>query len=676
MSSFIDFGLNENIIKAITELGFETPTPIQEKTIPAIIASHTDLVALAQTGTGKTAGFGLPILQQIDLQSDYVQALILCPTRELCLQIANDLNKFAKYTEELSIVAVYGGANINPQIKQLKNGAHIVVGTPGRVLDVINRGALKINNIQWLVLDEADEMLNMGFQEDLDSILSNAPESRQTLLFSATMPNGVRNIAMNYMHNAEEISVGRKNSGAENVRHEYYMVKAADRYLALKRLADINPDIYGIVFCRTRNETKEVAAKLIQDGYNADALHGDLSQDQRDTVMGRFRDRSLQLLIATDVAARGLDVNELTHVINYNLPDDPEVYIHRSGRTGRAGKSGISMTIVHSREMRKIRELEKLVGKPFELKKVPSGAEICEKRLYNVLDKLERVEVNEDEIGAYLPMAIKKLSWLDKDELIKRFVSLEFNRFIDYYKEAEDLNVEPSQGKGKNDNGERKERKDRKRRSDDEYTRLFINVGTKRGLSVPRLLGMINDATHDKSIDIGKIDLQRNFSFFEIENESVDKVLEAFKNVMYDNENVEFGLATNQNTPPQEKRTKKKAKADTDYRESAPAKGKDKDKGKRSNVKIEKKKFSGKVFDETDFNFDFFNDNIDRRRGRKNSKPDHPEYEAVPRRKSSRKTADEFDSERKPKKHGKTKADAKKKDKDKGKRKKEKKGRK
>ena len=660
MSSFTDFGLNENIIKAITELGFETPTPIQEKTIPAIITSRTDLVALAQTGTGKTAGFGLPILQQIDLQSTDVQTLVLCPTRELCLQIANDLNKFAKYTEGLSIVAVYGGANINPQIKMLKSGAHIVVGTPGRVLDVIKRGALKINNIQWLVLDEADEMLNMGFQEDLDNILSNAPDTKQTLLFSATMPDGVRKIAMNYMHDAEEIAVGKKNSGAENVRHEYYMVKAADRYLALKRLADINPNIYGIVFCRTRSETKEVAAKLIQDGYNADALHGDLSQDQRDTVMGRFRDRSLQLLIATDVAARGLDVNELTHVINYNLPDDPEVYIHRSGRTGRAGKSGISMTIIHSREMRKIRELEKLVGKPFELKKVPSGGEICEKRLYNVLDKLENVAVNEDEIAAYLPMAIKKLSWLDKDELIKRFVSLEFNRFIDYYKEAEDLNVEPSaQGKGKGDGGERKERK---RRNNDEYTRLFINVGTKRGLSVPRLLGMINDATRDKSIDIGRIDLQRNFSFFEIENESVDKVLEAFKNVMYDNENVEFGLATNQTAPPQEKRKKKKSKADSsDYRESAPAKGKSRDKGKdkdkRQNVKIERKKFSGKVFDETDFNFDFFNENIDRRHGRKSGKkgkPDYPEYEAVPRRKG-RKADDGFAAERKPKKNSKLK---------------------
>ena len=656
MSNFTDFGLNENIIKAISELGFESPTPIQEKTIPTIIASKTDLVALAQTGMGKTAGFGLPILQQIDLQADHVQALALCPTRELCLQIANDLTKFAKYTKGLSIVAVYGGANINPQIRQLKSGAHIVVGTPGRVLDMIKRGALNISNIQWLVLDEADEMLNMGFQEDLDSILSTSPDTKQTLLFSATMPDGVRKIAMNYMHDAEEIAVGKKNSGAENVRHEYYMVKAADRYLALKRLADINPNIYGIVFCRTRSETKEVAAKLIQDGYNADALHGDLSQDQRDTVMGRFRDRSLQLLIATDVAARGLDVNDLTHVINYNLPDDPEVYIHRSGRTGRAGKSGVSMTIIHSRETRKIKTLEKLVGKPFELKKVPTGAEICEKRLYNVLDRLERVEVNDDEIASYLPMATKKLSWLDKDELIKRVVWLEFNRFIDYYKSAEDLNVEPGQGKGKSDGEERegrKERKERKRRNDDEYTRLFINVGTKRGLSVPRLLGMINDATHDKSIDIGRIDLQRNFSFFEIENEAVEKVMDALKSVMYDNENVEFGLATNQTTPPSAKRVKKKPQAaDTrSNRDSA----KDKGRGKHSNLKIEKKKFNGAVFDETNFNFDFFNDNIERRRGRKAKRNDEPEFMAVPRHKSKKRATTQSDLKKKKDKHQKDK---------------------
>lgn len=606
MSNFTDFGLNDNIIKAISELGFESPTPIQEKTIPAITTSNADLVALAQTGTGKTAGFGLPILQMIDTKAKSVQTLILCPTRELCLQITNDMTRFAKYIDNLSIVAIYGGTSIFPQIKQLQAGAHIVVGTPGRVLDVINRGALKINNIKWLVLDEADEMLNMGFQEDLDSILSTTPESKQTLLFSATMPDGVREIAMNYMHDAEEISVGKKNSGAENVRHEYYMVKAADRYLALKRLADINPNIYGIVFCRTRSETKEVADKLIQDGYNADALHGDLSQAQRDSVMNKFRNKSLQLLIATDVAARGLDVNELTHVINYNLPDDPEIYIHRSGRTGRAGKSGISMTIIHSREMRKIKELEKLVGKPFEAKKVPNGEEICEKRLYSVLDKLERVEVNEEEIATYLPMALKKLSWLDKDELIKRFVSLEFNRFIEYYKSAQDLNVTPSQG--------REERQERKHRSATEYTRFHIGIGTKRGMTVPRLLGMINDATHDKSIDIGRIDLQRNFSFFEIENSAVEKVKEAFATVKYDNEPVELNIAENPtdfNDKPA--RREKKRHAEGDERQG-------RGKNDRGGFKIEKKKFSGREFNESDFDFDFFNDN--RKKRKKGKQPD------------------------------------------------------
>lgn len=599
MNDFSNYGLNQEIVKAIAELGFETPTPIQEKTIPAITTSSSDLVALAQTGTGKTAGFGLPILQMIDTASKHVQSLILCPTRELCLQIANDITKFAKYIDNLQIVAVYGGTSIVPQIKQLK-GAHIVVGTPGRVLDVIGRGALKINHIKWLVLDEADEMLNMGFKDDLDSILSSTPDNKQTLLFSATMPEGVREIAMNYMHDAEEISVGKRNSGAENVRHEYFMVKAADRYLALKRLADINPNIYGIVFCRTRSETKEVADKLIQDGYNADALHGDLSQAQRDSVMNRFRNKALQLLIATDVAARGLDVNELTHVINYNLPDDPEVYIHRSGRTGRAGKSGVSMTIIHSRELRKIKELEKLVGKQFDLKKVPNGTEICEKRLYALLDKIERVEVNEEEIANYIPQAIKKLSWLDKEELIKRFVSVEFNRFIEYYKTAEDLNVTPTQSK-REDKKDKKGKENKNRRSAADFKRLFINIGTKRGITVPRLIGLINDSTKDKSIEIGRIDLQRNFSFFEIEVNAVEKVLNALQKATYNHESFEVNFANDF----------EKENKSTEKRMSEKRKG--------GNIKIEKRKFSGKNID--DFDFDFFNENRERRRKGKKSLP-------------------------------------------------------
>lgn len=617
MGAFTDFSLNENIIKAISELGFKNPTPIQEKTIPAIITSTTDVIALAQTGTGKTAGFGLPILQMIDTKQNNIQSLILCPTRELCLQITADLTKFAKYTDNLTITAVYGGTSIVPQIKQLQKGAHIVVGTPGRVLDVIKRGAFKTDHIKWLVLDEADEMLNMGFKEDLDEILSTTPDDKQTLLFSATMPDGVRDIAMNYMREPMEIEVGKRNSGAENVRHEYYIVKAADRYLALKRLADINPNIYGIVFCRTRMECKDVADKLIQDGYNADALHGDLAQAQRDAVMNRFRNKSLQLLIATDVAARGLDVNDLTHVINYNLPDDPEVYIHRSGRTGRAGKSGVSITIIHSRETRKIRNLEKLVGKPFELKKVPNGAEICEKRLYTLLDKIERVEVNEEEISAYLPQAIKKLSWLDKDELIKRFVSVEFNRFIEYYKSARDLNVEPTT------KTERSEKKSsRKSHNDDDFTRLHINIGTKRGLTVPRLIGLINDATRDKSIDIGRIDMQRNFSFFEIENDAVQKVREALAKATYNNEHFEVNIATEKSNDSQK-----------DHKKGDRKKQRSEQFG-QSNIKIEKKKFSGKTLD--DFNFDFFNENIERRKKGKgyDFSAFDPDYEKHSKKKS------------------------------------------
>lgn len=523
MKNFNEMGLSQEIYQAISDLGFVNPTPIQEKTIPAILENGTDLIALAQTGTGKTAGFGLPIIQQINANNKGTQALILCPTRELCLQISNDLNTFSKYVKKLQVLPVYGGTSIVPQLKALKEGAQIVVGTPGRTLDLINRGALRINNIRWMVLDEADEMLNMGFKDELDGILAVTPGEKQTLLFSATMPQGVRSIAQNYMTQPDEISVGKKNAGADNISHQYYMVKASDRYAALKRLADINPNIYGIVFCRTRRETKEVADHLIQDGYNADALHGDLSQAQRDHVMARFRSKHLQLLIATDVAARGLDVNELTHVINYNLPDDPEVYIHRSGRTGRAGKSGVSITIIHSREARKIKELEKLVNKKFEQKMVPSGREICEKRLYSLIDKVENVEVDESQIESFLPPILKKLSWLDRDELIKRFVSVEFNRFLEYYRNAGDLNVSHEQPTSV------KEKK--KRAGKNGYTRFFINVGTKQNLNAAGLIGIINDATNSRDIEIGKIDILRKFSFFEVGKENESVIMNAFQNV-------------------------------------------------------------------------------------------------------------------------------------------------
>ena len=539
MNKFETLGLNETLLKAIKELNFIDPTPIQEKTIPEILETQNDIIGLAQTGTGKTAGFGLPILQQIDPGIPTVQSIVLCPTRELCVQITNDLKSYSRYMDRISVVPVYGGAGIDTQIAALRKGAHIVVGTPGRTLDLIKRRVLKIQNIKWLVLDEADEMLNMGFRDELDEILIDTPQNKQTLLFSATMPAGVRSIANRYMTEPVEISMGKKNAGASNVQHHYYVVRSSDRYLALKRIADINTDIYGIIFCRTRQETKEVASKFMADGYNADALHGDLSQSQRDYVMDRFRSGQLQLLIATDVAARGLDINNLTHVINYNLPDDPEVYIHRSGRTGRAGKKGISIVITHSREGRKISEIEKLSGKKFERKFIPSGKEICEKRLYNLMDRIEKVEVDEEQIGPYLSAINKKLEWLDREELLKRFVSVEFNRFLEYYKNAKDINVNGTEEKKGREEKVSKNRsgKDRdngkqtfKRRT---YSRMFINIGSKHHLKAPNLIGLVNEKTRNRNIEIGKIDILRNFSFFEIDREYEQLVVDSFRNTSF-----------------------------------------------------------------------------------------------------------------------------------------------
>jgi len=516
MPKYSEMGLKDELFKAIDEMGFEKPTPIQEKTIPAITNKSNDIIALAQTGTGKTAGFGLPVLNQLDLKNKQTQALILCPTRELCLQIGSDIKKYSKYMRGVSAVSVYGGTSIVPQMKDLQKGAHIVVGTPGRTLDLIKRKVLKPNNIKWMILDEADEMLNMGFKEELDSILANTPNEKQTLLFSATMPKGVRSIANKYMNNVEEIAVGGRNTGADNVTHHYYVVKASDKYMALRRLIDVNSNLFGIVFCRTRRETKEIADRLMQDGYSTDALHGDLSQSQRDHVMQRFRLKHLQLLIATDVAARGLDVNDLTHVINYNLPDDPEVYIHRSGRTGRAGKFGISVAILHSRETGKLKQIENLTKKKFELKKVPGGREICEKRLFNLIETLKDVEIDEKQIESFLPAVFNKLSEIDREELIKRFVSIEFNRFLAFYNNAEDINI-----------SNKKDREERKGRSK-KYSRFFINLGIKHNLNTARLIGIINDFTADRNIAIGKIDILRKFSFFEVEHGSESKILKSF----------------------------------------------------------------------------------------------------------------------------------------------------
>ncbi len=556
-------GLKPEIQQGIEFLGFEVPTPIQEKTIPFLLESTTDMVALAQTGTGKTAAFGLPIIQQIDTTKRNIQALILSPTRELALQIANDLENYSKFIPQTTITVVYGGADIQKQIRQLDHNPSIVVGTPGRTLDLIKRGKLKINEIRWLVLDEADEMLSMGFKEDLDAILETSPKNKQTLLFSATMPKEIIAISSRYMSNPHEITAGKKNVGAENVEHHFYLIHAKDRYIALKRVADINPNIYGIIFCRTRAETKEVADKLMQDGYNADALHGDLSQAQRDHVMARFRSKHLQMLVATDVAARGLDVNDLTHVINYNLPDDPEVYIHRSGRTGRAGKKGISVTLIHLREKGKLRQVEKKVNKTFIQKDVPSGKEICEKQLFNLIDKVEKINVNEAEIAQFMPVIYKKLAWLDREELIKHFVSVEFNRFLQYYENAPDINVNDQHHSGRDfepREAGRRDRKGRKERSESsgknvrstrggkkrggyDFSRFFFNLGKKDGINKRKIIDLVNQHLPDSSVEIGNIEVMKNFSFFEIDHRYEKQILKKFQNASFKGKRMNIDIA-------------------------------------------------------------------------------------------------------------------------------------
>jgi ATP-dependent RNA helicase DeaD len=441
MNAFAQLGLNDDIVQAIQKLGFENPTPIQEKSIPHLLTSTQDLVAFAQTGTGKTGAFGLPAVHLSKPEDKRTQTLILCPTRELCIQISKDLNNFAKNIKGIGVVPVYGGAPIDTQLKALRKAAQIVVATPGRAKDLIKRKRLLLGNVERVVLDEADEMLNMGFKEDLDAILAETSATKQTLLFSATMSREVQRMTKTYMDNPIEIAATKMNTGAVNVKHIYYMVQAKNRYEVLKRIADSNPNIYGLVFCRTRQETKDTAHKFMHDGYNADALHGELSQAQRDEVMKRFRSKKIQILVATDVAARGLDINDLTHVVNYNLPDDSEVYIHRSGRTGRAGKSGISIAIIHTREYGKIRAIENKFKLKFTKELVPTGKDICSKQLYSLIDKIEKVDVDEKQIGPFMPAIYEKLEWLSREELIKHFVSAEFNRFLTYYKHATDINV-------------------------------------------------------------------------------------------------------------------------------------------------------------------------------------------------------------------------------------------
>ena len=517
MSTFLELGLKEPINRALTDLGYEKPTVIQEKAIPQIISSTDDLKAFAQTGTGKTAAFSLPVLELADETNHNTQAIILSPTRELAVQIGKNIQDFAKYIPNMKVVTVYGGANIEEQIKKLKKGAQIVVGTPGRTVDLINRRALKLGNVEWLVLDEADEMLNMGFKDELDKVLASTPDTKQTLLFSATFPREVEAIAKNYMVKPVEITSGEKNTGSDNVKHLYYLVSERTRYPALKRIADINPDIYGIIFCRTRRETQEIATKLIADGYNADSLHGDLSQAQRDTVMEKFRQKSIQMLVATDVAARGLDVNNLTHVINHKLPDQIENYTHRSGRTGRAGKQGVSIVLINKKEKGKIGSIERKIKQKFEQGMIPTGEEVCQKQILHLIDRVKTIEVNESEIEGFLPDIHEKLAGLDREELIKRFVSLEFNTFLSYYENAQDLN-DLSKDSGKSGKG-----------SSENMTRFFINLGRKDQLNPARLIGLINDQNITEALDIGAIDILDTFSFFEVDKKFEQETLVAFE---------------------------------------------------------------------------------------------------------------------------------------------------
>ncbi len=529
MTNFEELGLKPEILQSIQELGFEKPMPVQAEVIPVLLDADTDMVALAQTGTGKTAAFGLPLINKFDFSTKHTEAIILSPTRELCVQIANDLKKFSKYVEGASVAPVYGGASIDAQIRVLKKGVKIIVGTPGRTLDLIKRKVIDLSKVRYVVLDEADEMLNMGFQDELNGILEVTPKDKHTLLFSATMPREVEHIANGYMHNPVRITIGTRNAGSENVQHYYYLVHAKDRYLALKRIADYYPNIYAIIFCRTKKETQEVADMLIKDNYNADALHGDLSQAQRDHVMSRFRHKNLQMLVATDVAARGLDVNNLTHVINYNMPDELEQYTHRSGRTGRADKSGISIAIINLKEKFKIRHIEKAINKKFEQAQIPTGKEVCQKQLFHMIDKIETVEDNAA-IEPFLETIYKKLSWLDREELIKRFVSIEFNRFLEYYRNAPDLNVTEERNEShRNEGGKtRRERERDRARKDCEFARIFINYGRKQGAVPQRIIRIINDTVGIREMEIGHIDIMDSFSFIDIEKSYVNEFLKAF----------------------------------------------------------------------------------------------------------------------------------------------------
>ncbi len=530
MKTFEELGVITPLLDAVKDMGFENPMPVQEQVIPHLLNEDNDVVALAQTGTGKTAAFGLPVIQRINAQSDNTQALILSPTRELCLQIAGDLADFSKYMPDIKVLPVYGGSSIESQIRALRKGVQIIVATPGRLIDLINRGVVNLTDVTTVILDEADEMLNMGFLDSINAILDHVPTQRKMLMFSATMPQEIARIAKRYMHDPVEIVIGTRNEGAASVRHIYYMVNARDKYLALKRIADDNPDIYAIIFCRTRRDTQEVADNLIHDGYNADALHGDLSQQQRDIVMKKFRDRVIRLLVATDVAARGLDVDDLTHVINYGLPEDTAVYTHRSGRTGRAGKTGVSVAIIHSREKGRLKEIERIIGKKFERKEVPTPRHIIEKQLYNLADRIEKVEVDDAEMEKYTPGVIKKLGWLSSEDLIKRVLSLEFNRLLDYYRDAPEIDIidEKPSKKSKDDTGSKLSIKNKDRRTAEKgMARIFINLGKNDGFYAGNLIDMLNHMVNGNRVDVGRIDLMPGYSLFDVRNADARRVVEA-----------------------------------------------------------------------------------------------------------------------------------------------------
>ena len=632
-ATFADLGIRADLLQGISELGFERPMPIQEQVIPYLLDSDRDVVGLAQTGTGKTAAFGLPLIQRVDTAKRRPQALILAPTRELCLQIASDLADYAKYIPSIEILPVYGGSSIQSQIKALRaGGIQIIVATPGRLLDLIDRGVVHLDDVHTVVLDEADEMLNMGFIDSINDILDHVPDNRKMLLFSATMPNEVAKIARRFMHDPVEVVVGHRNQGAENVRHVYYMVAAKDKYLALKRIADDCPNIYAIVFCRTRSETQEIADRLISDGYNADSLHGDLSQQQRDIVMKKFREGHISILVATDVAARGLDVDDLTHVINFGLPDDTAVYTHRSGRTGRAGKTGISVAIIHTREQGRLRQIERSIGKKFEHCNVPSPQHIIEKQLYNLADRLEKVKVDDSEIEKYLPGISKKLSWLSGEDLLKRVLSLEFNRLLDYYKDARDIDIPDTKEGRRAKNGKERPRRDRafadadkdRRTADAGMARIYVNAGKAQGFYAGNLITMINRGTRDQRVDVGRIDLLTDYTFFDVADKDAATVVKALRGADF------FGQVLYSEV----------AEADKDYadasrRKTARKKRDDRDdRAKRDrNFKSKGRSFKDKNFKGKDFKDKDFKD-----KGHKNDKKDREgSYEGGFKKKHKRK---------------------------------------